>query len=76
MSKPAILRTIAQVKFRVARTEQDCRQMVEIIRQAADEPGYCGPELALFERLAADTAAVRQALRAWLLRLCGLPLDQ
>jgi hypothetical protein len=74
VSKPPILRTISRVRFRVARAESAWHQALEILSEAARAPDYCGPDLALVERVAADIAAVQQELlRDWPRRLCGLP---
>jgi hypothetical protein len=74
VSKPPVLRTISRVRFRVGRARSDWNGALEILAEAAQAPDYCGPDLALVERVAADIAKVQQELLlGWPRRLCGLP---
>jgi hypothetical protein len=73
VSKPPVLRTISRVRFRVSRAARDWNAALEILAEAAQAPGYCGPDLAILERVAAEIAAIqKELLRDWPRRLCGL----
>jgi hypothetical protein len=74
--KPPVLRTILRVKFCVGRAGSDWNGTLAILRAVAGEPDYCGPDLGLLERVAADIAAVQAQVRDWPRRLCGGLLDR
>jgi hypothetical protein len=61
--KPANL--VGAVRFRVGRASGAWTQALDLLRQAAASPGYDGPPLALFERVASGIAEVRLAIRDW-----------
>ena len=49
--------------------------MLVFTRSYAGEPDYCGPDLGLLERVAADIAAVQAQVRDWPRRLCSPLLE-
>ena len=52
MSRSARLNTINAVKFRVARAERALDEALELLRPAAGQPGYAGPDIAHAEKIA------------------------
>lgn len=68
-SKPPVLRTHARGRFRVNQAEAEWASIAAILRE---DPDTDEQVLAAVERVAADIAAVREELRRWGLRLCGL----
>jgi hypothetical protein len=54
--------TYAKVKFRLTAAEVSWRQLTDLVRAAAAQPGYIGPAPASFERIADDIAALRAEL--------------
>jgi hypothetical protein len=61
MAKSSI--SINAVKFRLGRVAKDWGELAAILRQAAAEPGYCGPDVEPVELVAGDLAVVRSAGR-------------
>jgi hypothetical protein len=59
--------SINAVKFRLGRVAKDWGELAAILRQAAAEPGYCGPDVEPVERVAGDLAVVRSAVHNWVL---------
>jgi hypothetical protein len=58
---------INAVKFRLGRVAKDWGELAAILRQAAAEPDYGGPDLDVIERIENDIAAVKSAVRNWAL---------
>jgi hypothetical protein len=54
-----------EARFRVTRAEKAWAELVEVLRSAAAEPDYRGPDLRAVEWLGDEITMVRQALREW-----------
>jgi hypothetical protein len=57
--------TYNRVKFRLLKAEATWRELLELVRGAAAQPNYVGPDVAAFERIADDIGALRVELRSW-----------
>jgi hypothetical protein len=61
MSKPPI----NAVKFRVANVEKALEEVIELLRPAAQERNYAGPDVAQVEQLARLVGLMRQVVGEW-----------
>jgi hypothetical protein len=68
MGRPRTYSAINAAKFRVIRAAVAWDELVEVLRSAAAEPGYCGPDLRAVEWLGGEIATVRLALREWAIK--------
>jgi hypothetical protein len=57
--------TYNRVKFRLLKAEASWREVLELVRAAAAQPNYAGPEVGSFERIAEDIGALRVEIRSW-----------
>lgn len=57
--------TTNRVRYRVAIAEKSWREALELVREAAAQPGYAGPALDQLERIAAGIAEVRDQVKSW-----------
>jgi hypothetical protein len=69
MAKSSISHVINAARFRLNRVEKDWDELAAILRQAAAEPGYCGPDLEVVERVEDDIAGVKSAADKWVLKM-------
>jgi hypothetical protein len=57
--------TYGKVNFRLLRAEATWLEALELLRDAAAQPNYAGPDVGSFERIAEDIGALRVEIRAW-----------
>ena len=55
------------VRFRLSRVQRDWRDLVAILRAAAGEPGYAGPDIDVLEKIEEVIAGVKIGVRDWIL---------
>lgn len=58
---------ITRSKFRCERAQRDWAELVEVIREAAEQPGYAGPSVEAVEQVGAQIAEIRGKLLDWLI---------
>jgi hypothetical protein len=61
----ATINMVNRVRYRVAHAEKDCREALELLRQATAEADYCGPPLEPVEGVAASIAEIKVQIRDW-----------
>jgi hypothetical protein len=64
MSSPEIA-TVNAVRWRMKLAEHRWQEAVELLRQVAAAPGYCGPPLDVVERMAGVIGQIRSQVHAW-----------
>jgi hypothetical protein len=71
---PAINRPMATprhpvnaVQFRLGRIQRDWHDITAILREAAADPGYAGPDIDVLEKIEEVIAGVRVGVRNWIL---------
>ena len=55
------------VRFRLSRVQRDWRDLVAILREAAGDADYAGPDIEALEKIGEVLAGVRAGVRDWIL---------
>jgi hypothetical protein len=55
------------VRFRLGRVQRDWHDITAILREAAADPSYAGPDIEVLEKIDEVIAGVRVAVRNWIL---------
>jgi hypothetical protein len=69
MARSSTSHTINAARFRLGRVRKDWGEIAALLRQAAAQPDYAGPDLKVIERIEGDIAAVKLAIRDWVLNM-------
>jgi hypothetical protein len=69
MARSSTRHTINAARFRLVRVAKDWRELAAILGQAAAEADYGGPDIEVVERIEGDIAAVKLAIRDWVLHM-------
>jgi hypothetical protein len=64
MSSPEIAKVNA-VRWRMGIADRRWREAVELLREAAGAPGYCGPDFQAVEQMADLIAEIRKQVSDW-----------
>jgi hypothetical protein len=61
----AEITTVNQVRWRLSIVDRRWREALELMRQAAAAPDYCGPSIAAIEQIDVALAALRDQVLGW-----------